>query len=349
MPEFVSTTIPASSTYSDPLRAHSIKALEQRHKDMLAQQAGAITPENTATPIQGFGHLANQLGDNFQRARVDQAAAAQRNMLAQTIASMDPNNPKPHELAAISSADPEMAKQMLQQLAEYRRTQLQDTTTRRGQDLTAASSTEGHNITRANNQATVDATLSGQSNQAAMETARLEAAKAAAEEKTRTDEIARQQGYTHTDAATAQKVLDEERAAAKLAETNAAAVREATKTKEEERKRDPKTVEAVEASETEYRKGLSHIENLEEAVKILQHPGGIYTGAMQTIAPGRERHPRGQHVRGQGEGATHVALQHHCRRRRHPGHVVHPQGLVHQLRNERIQEDEERPEHLGRG
>ena len=124
MPVFASTTIAPTSTYSDPLRAQSIKALEQRHKDMMAQaaQAGAITPENTATPIQGLGHLANQFGDRFQQNRVDQAAAAQRQMLAQTIAGMDPNNPKPQELAVISGADPEMLKQMLTTMAENRRT-----------------------------------------------------------------------------------------------------------------------------------------------------------------------------------------------------------------------------------
>jgi len=123
MAEFVSTTLP---TYSDPLRAQSIKALEQRHKDMMAQsaQAGAITPENTQTPIQGFGHLANQLGDSFQRARVDQAAAAQRQSLAQMIAQ-GPQGPNgeysPQQLSVWSTADPEGMKAMLQQVAEGRR------------------------------------------------------------------------------------------------------------------------------------------------------------------------------------------------------------------------------------
>ncbi len=197
MPVFASTTIAPTSTYSDPLRAQSIKALEQRYKEMAAQGSGAITPENTATPIQGFGHLANQLGDSFQRSRVDQAIAAQKQQLAQVMAGMDPNNPKPHEIAAINTADPEMAKQMLMQLAEYRRAQMQDATTRRSQDMTAASSREGHDVTRSGNEAQVAATLSGQSNQAAMETARLDAAKAAAAELARTQE--------------AQKVADEKR------------------------------------------------------------------------------------------------------------------------------------------
>jgi len=214
MAELVSTTI--TPTYSDPLRAHSIKALEQRHKDMLAAaaKAGAITPENTQTPIQGFGHLANQLGDSFQQSRVDQAAAAQRQMLAQTIAGMDPNNPKPQELAVISTADPEMAKQMLTQLAEHRRAQMQSETQRRGQDLSLQASQEGNATSRATNQATVDATLSGQSNQAAMETARLEAAKAAATEAARVAEISKGQDQTFTAAQAAQKRLDDETAAA---------------------------------------------------------------------------------------------------------------------------------------
>ena len=196
MAEFVSTTLP---TYSDPLRAQSIKALEQRHKEMLAQSAaaGAITPENTQTPIQGFGHLANQLGDSFQRARVDQAAAAQRQMLAQTMAGMDPNNPKPHEIAAINSADPEMARQMMTQLAEYRRAQLSADTQKYGYDSSARSAAEGHDVTRQGNRMQADTASAGQANQAAMETARLEAAEKAAAELARTHE--------------AQKAADEKR------------------------------------------------------------------------------------------------------------------------------------------
>jgi hypothetical protein len=214
MAELVSTTI--TPTYSDPLRAQSIKALEQRHKEMLAQsaQAGAITPENTQTPVQGFGHLANQLGDSFQRSRVDQAAAAQRQALAQTIAGMDPNNPKPQELATINSADPELAKQMIMQLAEHRRALMQQETTQRGQNMTLQASQEGNKSSELNNQRTVDATLSGQANEAAQTTARLDAQKAAAAEKVRTDEIAQGQANTFTAAQAAQKRLDDEAAAA---------------------------------------------------------------------------------------------------------------------------------------
>jgi hypothetical protein len=48
---------------------------------------------------------------------------------------------------------------------------------------------------------------------------------------------------------------------------------------------DPKRAEAVKTAENDYRKALSHIDNLEEATKILQHPKGIYTGAAQSLAP----------------------------------------------------------------
>ena len=134
MPIFASTT---TSGYSDPLKAQSIKALEQRYKDMLAQQAPGITPENTQTPIQGFGHLANQLGDSFQQQRTLQAAADQRNALAATMAGIDwEKGPTSQQIAGLN-ADPELMKQVLTTLAENRRAAAQNETQRYQSDQSA--------------------------------------------------------------------------------------------------------------------------------------------------------------------------------------------------------------------
>jgi len=72
--------------------------------------------------------------------------------------------------------------------------------------------------------------------------------------------------------------------ASKIASDERLAAAEA-KAKAEALASDPKRNEAIETAETNYRKGLTHIDNLDEATKLLQHPGGLYTGAMQNIAP----------------------------------------------------------------
>jgi hypothetical protein len=118
---FASTT---TSGYSDPLKAYSIKALEQRQKDMLAQQAqaqaSAFSPENTQTPIQGFGQLANVIGDRFQQGRTDSRLAEQKSALAQLIAGHDPENPDMQRLAKIGSLDPSTRDHLLTQVAAAR-------------------------------------------------------------------------------------------------------------------------------------------------------------------------------------------------------------------------------------
>jgi hypothetical protein len=100
---FASTT---TSGYSDPMRAMTIKALEQRQKDLLAQQAAqpGITPENTQTPIQGLAHVANAAVDAMRSRRVDEAAAGQRAALAQAMLGHDPAKGfTPQQLSVISS------------------------------------------------------------------------------------------------------------------------------------------------------------------------------------------------------------------------------------------------------
>jgi len=120
---FASTT---TSGYSDPLKALSIKALEQRQRDMQTQQAQQaaqmFSPENTQTPIQGFGQLANVIGDRFQQGRADAALGAQRDALAKIRAGIDPEKgATPQQIADVGRYDADAAKEMAQQVAEIRR------------------------------------------------------------------------------------------------------------------------------------------------------------------------------------------------------------------------------------
>jgi len=195
---FTSTT---SSGYSDPLKAMSIKALEARQKEMASQPGDVITPENTQTPMQGVAHVFNQLGDSMAQGRVMSAAAEQRERFAQTIAHMDVNNPKPEDLAVISTTDPETFRQMLTMLAENRRAAAQIEATKRGQDLTAqgvkeghqvqhegqvsaaASASEGHEVTREGNKLT-------DTRQRDIENQQVEAAKQAAAQLAKTQQEA---------------------------------------------------------------------------------------------------------------------------------------------------------------
>ena len=163
---FASTT---TSGYSDPLKAQSIKALEQRLKDQQAQ-AAAQQPDAAmmATIPGGIGHVLGQVGDRMAQARTEQAVAAQRDMLSKAMTGYDVNSGPPPP--AIATADPDLYKAMLQQWAENRRQK----------DLF------GHQDE-------------------------------AAKERYRQEEIARGQGYTHSDAAAAQKVLDDQVAAKEAA------------------------------------------------------------------------------------------------------------------------------------
>jgi len=120
---FASTT---TSGYSDPLKALSIKALEQRQRDMQTQQAQQaaqmFSPENTQTPIQGFGQLANVIGDKFQQGRADRALGANRDALAAIRAGINPETgATSQQIAETGKYDPDAAKEMAQQVAEIRK------------------------------------------------------------------------------------------------------------------------------------------------------------------------------------------------------------------------------------
>ena len=143
---FASTT---TSGYSDPMKAMTIKALEQRQKDLLAQQAQE-QPDAAmmATVPGGIGHVLGIVGDQMKQSRADQALAAQKETLARTMAEVDwKKGPTSQQVAIINSADPELARQALTTLAENRRAAAQLAATTRGQDITASTTTRGQDIT----------------------------------------------------------------------------------------------------------------------------------------------------------------------------------------------------------
>lgn len=117
---FASTT---TSGYSDPLKAYTIKALEKRQADMLAAQAQQTMPDTIATPIQGVGHVVNQLADNMRLGRAEQAAAEGRSELSSIIAQ-GPQGPNgqwsPQQQAVFARRDPEMLGRLMQQDFEAR-------------------------------------------------------------------------------------------------------------------------------------------------------------------------------------------------------------------------------------
>ena len=196
---FASTT---TSGYSDPLKAQSIKALEQRLKDQQAQ-AAAQQPDAAmmATIPGGIGHVLGQVGDRMAQARTEQAVAAQRDMLSKAMTGYDVNSGPPPP--AIATADPELYKSMLQQWAENRRQK----------DLF------GHQDEAAKERYKQEEIARGQgyTHSDAAAAQKVLDDQVAAAQAAKTAEIARQQGYTHSDAAAAQKVLDDQVAAKEAA------------------------------------------------------------------------------------------------------------------------------------
>jgi len=163
MPVFASTT---TSGYSDPLKAMSIKALEQRYKDMQAQQAtqqaAMFSPENTQTPVQGLAQVANVAVDAMRSKRADEAVAAQKMELAKVMAGMNIDQPTAQEVAKVNMYDPELARQMLTTLAENRRTFRGQDVTVRGQDVGANVATRGQDVTVRGQDVGAGTTIRGQ-------------------------------------------------------------------------------------------------------------------------------------------------------------------------------------------
>jgi len=161
---FASTT---TSGYSDPMKAMTIKALEARQKDMLAQQAAQssqmFTPENTQTPVQGLAQVANVAVDAMRSNRLDQAAAAKRDEFSKVMAGVDwEKGPTAQQIAGMGSADPETMRQVLSTMAENRRNAANNATTERGQTLTLQGVQGGHAVTREGQVSTAETAKAGQ-------------------------------------------------------------------------------------------------------------------------------------------------------------------------------------------
>lgn len=120
MAEFVSTTTP--SAYADPSRAFSIKALEKRLADAQAANAQNTMPDLIPTPIQGIGHLANQLASGLQEGRLESKAAAARAELSQLVSGYNPDAPDAMAtVGKIGVHDPQLAATLMSQFHETAR------------------------------------------------------------------------------------------------------------------------------------------------------------------------------------------------------------------------------------
>ena len=272
---FASTT---TSGYSDPLKAMSIKALEQRQKDMMAQMAQQ-QPDAAmmATIPGGIGHVLGQVGDRMQQSRTDQAMAARRAELAQVMSGIGPEGPNPQQIAQINSADPELARQMLTTLAENRRHAAQIAATTRGQDVSAGTAREGHGVTREGQQLTATTAREGHGVTQQIAQDRIAAEKAAATELARTQQDA---------AIAAEKRLQERPSTADVAQlkraldrgeidqaTHDAAVKKLTAPAAGEQK--ILTEQKLASADAQTALGT-----LDEAEALLNSPKGIHTGRM---------------------------------------------------------------------
>ena len=107
----------ANSGYSDPVRAMSIKALEARQKDLMAQNAAQHDDAATMATIPGgIGHVLGIVGDRMAQSRADQAVADQKQNLAKIMAGIDwSKGPTSEQIAGMGVADPELMGKIIQQ------------------------------------------------------------------------------------------------------------------------------------------------------------------------------------------------------------------------------------------
>ena len=273
---FASTT---TSGYSDPLKAMTIKALEARQKDLLAQQA-AQQPDmaSMATIPGGIGHVLGVVGDQMKQGRADAALAAQKDMLAKTMAGVDwDKGPTAPQIAAINSADPELARQALTTLAENRRAAAADSTTRRGQD-TSLQGIQGTNQTSRDTNA---ATIAGEGTR--LQT-RVDADKAAAAEAARVAQVAADAQEQRVQA----RPTDEDYVKLKRAKERNEITQEEFDARAKKLTQpgvpEQKLILDLQGKSIDAQSSLS---TLDEAEALLNHPKGIHTGnyagATQTI------------------------------------------------------------------
>ena len=112
---FASTTLGSS----DPTRAMTIKALEQRAQQLQAAQSKQELPTSMPSPWQGAGYLANTLADSLAIKRADLAAAQRQKDLQGYISNLG-DNPTMAQVAPIAGADPEFAKTIMGEIQARR-------------------------------------------------------------------------------------------------------------------------------------------------------------------------------------------------------------------------------------
>jgi hypothetical protein len=128
MASVISTTT-APSTYGDGLKAMSIKALEQRQKDILAQNA-AQQPDTAsmATIPGGIGHVLGVAADGFREMQSNNALAANRADLAKVMSGYDRDKGLTGEQQAVlSRVAPEILDKLMQHNEERWKTTTVDT------------------------------------------------------------------------------------------------------------------------------------------------------------------------------------------------------------------------------
>lgn len=280
---FASTT---TSGYSDPLKAYSIKALEKRYADMMAQQARQDAP-TIANPVQGFGYLANTLADTMAANRAERAVAAGREELAQAMKGYNPETGLTPELAAIAARrDPDLLAKLMETMEARRTQQAQFAQQDKSQQAQFGQQDKSQQAGFAHQDQYQQAQFGQQDKTAATlaETNRKAAEAEAGVKQSAASDLAAKETAQQEARARDAMIMQQQKAEDDLKRERVAA--------EEKAKldaTDPKKVEARGASETNYRKALSHVQGLDKAIKILtDNPEGeaIYTGVMQGVAPG---------------------------------------------------------------
>ena len=282
-----------STGYGDPIKALSIKALEQRQKDMLAQQSQQqFDAASMATIPGGIGHVLGIVGDNMRQGQTDAALASNRAALAQAMTGYDANKGMtPEQRGVLSRVAPEILDKLLTHEQETR----QLATTEGGLNQRNAATIAGQSANVAAQEAGAGARtheqVTGHSADVSTQEAgagtrqqqKLEADKAAAAELAKTQE--------------AQAAANEARVQARPSEDPAAQVVRAEKDGElphdiaqqrldqllAKKPGDVAKIEEMQKGAVDTQSGLKE---LNEAAAIMNSPEGIHTGQMGRLKTG---------------------------------------------------------------
>jgi hypothetical protein len=112
----------AGSSYRDPMKAMTIKALQARQAAAAAATAKSMeVPAQIASPWQGVSHLAGILGSEYSQNKVDSAESDARNRLAALKAQINPETgATSQQLADIGQLDQEFADKEFARIAAAR-------------------------------------------------------------------------------------------------------------------------------------------------------------------------------------------------------------------------------------